>query len=316
MKRQLTFALLAAVLSLPAHAGFLDDILPKHEKFDPNAPQPNVDLRSALESNKFFLEQAHLILATPKGNAEAHKQMLLMAQNGYSDALVFLGYLNDNGLGGLPVNYNYAAQYFKEAAARGNLLGFHNLGAMFLLGRGMAAQPGVGLKLLDKPLKKGVKHTALLIALFQESQKKYGDSARLFMGVADDKRHPLATSKHAHYLLRGIGGQQSLKGAFTMMNKAAELWDPDAQWGLVEMYSNGIGTVQNSIEAMKWAYVLQKNPNAIKYHPKVASRSVSISTEDQEIARQSAELWVSTHQNVPAPIDYAKSIWLGDLRDF
>ena len=61
-----------------------------------------------------------------------------MAQQGYMDAIIFIGYLYDNGEGGVAKNSRLAAQFWYVAAKKGEALACYNLGILYWQGRGVA----------------------------------------------------------------------------------------------------------------------------------------------------------------------------------
>lgn len=249
--------------------------------------------------------------ATPASRDSATDRMYQMAREGYADAINFVGYMLDNGVGVRrdPAN---AAVYFREAAARGNRYALHNLGLSFLVGRGVPQNSDTGLKLLQEAAKYRIPESSIVMAMYFETRKEWN---RAFMGYEAAKGfvdHPIAKNRLGVLMVRGFQGvQQNIKEGRTLIEDAANVWWPEAQYTLAVMAQEGIGGKPDAWGAGYWFTILSQNPNAkgTQYERMAGARnSIGLSEQAWKEIDGSSKQWIAAHQRVSEVRDYWLSV--------
>ncbi|MEL7050127.1 MAG: sel1 repeat family protein [Pseudomonadota bacterium] len=89
-------------------------------------------------------------------NETARRIFQVYAERGNTQAMTWMSWLEDNGLGG-PENPEAAAEWDRRAMAAGDHIGTYNYGLDLLRGRGVARDEVVGRQMIDKAAAMGDK---------------------------------------------------------------------------------------------------------------------------------------------------------------
>lgn len=231
-----------------------------------HAEGPSLDwLKAETKATQYanaYRTQAGLILSRSGPERDkAIDAMYQLARSGYADALNFIGYLLDNGIG-VRQDSRTAARYFNEAMNRGNRYAGHNLGVMYLLGRGIPQDVNTGLRLLADATKFRIPESSIVIGMFYEAKKEWGKAAQSYEGAKGYIDHPIAKTRLGVLMVRGLGMQQNIKEGRLLIEESAKMWWPESQWTLAQMAQLGIGGKPDMWQAAWWATILQANPLA------------------------------------------------------
>ncbi len=131
---------------------------------------------------------------------------------------------------------------------------------------------------------------------------------------ANSQKHPTIAARRAILLLKSQGASTTDQ-VFPVLLQAAEQWDALAQYHLARFYASGIGNADNTnnpVEAAYWLQILKNNPYGKPYWKQISTtrQTFNISDQDIEQAQSSAAEWVKTHQTIPVPFDYTKTLYL------
>lgn len=154
---------------------------------------------------------------------------------------------------GVPRSFPAAAQMFRRAAEKGNLAR-----AQYALG--LLFQRGLGVP----------KNEVEAVLWWQKAADQNFSAAITYVGIA---------------LLEGKGIQRDEEAARKMLERAAELDEPNAQYTLCRVYERGIGTKKDQVLAMKWCILAaeQAHPQATQ---KVEEFSTAMPRDQQERATE------------------------------
>lgn len=112
-------------------------------------------LRKAARGETSMTTCASGYLMTKSGrHAEARQLFERCVADGYTGAMTWMSYLEDNGFGG-PENPDAAAEYDRMAAERGDPVGMFNYGIDMMRGRGTALDVEAGRRLIDRAAELG-----------------------------------------------------------------------------------------------------------------------------------------------------------------
>ena len=152
----------------------------------------------------------------PQDYKQAHYWFLKAADKGEPWAMCALGLMYING-NGVPQDYKQAYYWYLKAADKGNAVAMYDLGVMLQNGKGTKEN-------LDKAIYWFNKSLSLTP----------GDPSILeHLGTTYEK-------------------QQNYRVAFNYYLKSAKLGDPYSQMSIGYFYHNGLGTIQDNIEAYAW----------------------------------------------------------------
>ncbi|HMU31587.1 MAG TPA: tetratricopeptide repeat protein [Nitrospira sp.] len=238
-----------------------------------------------------------------------------MAQHGFIDAINFLGYLYDNGEGGVAKNPRLAAKFWYTAAKQGDALALHNLGLLYWQGRGLPKQEATARQLLGMASDRFITRSDIVLGLIAESHNDATNAIHYF-AEASAQKHPNIAARQAMLLLKAQG-PSAADQAFSMLLQAAEQGDPLAQFNLARFYGAGLGNTGNQtnpVEASYWLNILQSNPFGKPYWNLIPTslRTYNITDLEFSHAKSSADEWIKQHPTLPVPTDYAKSIYIAD----
>lgn len=239
--------------------------------------------------------------------------MYSLSTQGYADAINFVGYLLDNGIG-VNRDSSKAAIYFQEAAKRGSRIASHNLGVLTLTGRGIASNQEAAMKLLKQAITFRVPEASIVTGLYYESQKEYGRAAMSYGEATGVNNHPIAKARLGILLVKGLGVQQNIREGRLLLEQAANVWWPEAQWTLAEMSKFGIGGKPNLWDAGYWLTILSKNPflgRVDANYANLARNSIGglgLNEQAWKEINGSVGQWVPAHNRYPSQFDYWQSV--------
>ena len=141
------------------------------------------------------------------------------AEAGDPVAQTAMGFLCEEGWGGVPQSYSEAAKWYKKASAQGSAEAQLSLGYLYIQGKGVAKNDAEAFKLFKQAALQGV------------------DKAQYNVGLC---------------YKGGDGVEKNTKEAFNWFLKAAQKGLPDAQFEVAIAYLMGNGVAENETEGWKW----------------------------------------------------------------
>lgn len=271
-----------------------------------------ISLREKVERSKSEVEQMSILkkAVVESNDAAALHKMKNLAERHNLSAMVFMGCVYDQGLGGVKQDSYRGAQYFHAAAKLGENLSLHNLGLIFLQGRGVKANEQVALNYLQLASRSHVKHSNIVLGRHYEQKKDYYNARNFYSLSSGYRTHDEATFKMGIYVFRGISGERKPREGLLLLERASETWHPQAMMALIEIYANGLLGSPNPAEATKWLEILARNPRP--YDKRLAAsifpRNTLNEFEMHEIMK-SVQIWLNAHPIPTAITDYNKTIW-------
>ena len=144
-------ALCLALSALPALAEGTEE-----GTLNPEELSLNRALRDALEGETSMTTCASGYLMTKSGQHEMARRLFeACVEDGYTGAMTWMSYLEDNGFGA-PENPDAAAEYDRRAAAAGDPVGMFNYGLDQMRGRGTRQDEAAGRALVDRAADMGL----------------------------------------------------------------------------------------------------------------------------------------------------------------
>lgn len=130
--------------------------------------------------------------------------------------------------------------------------------------------------------------------------RNYVAAARWYEAAAR-RKDPVAVGKMGEFLLYGLGRQANARDAKIYLERAADMWNADAQYLLGEVFAKGDITQVNRTEAGKWYFIAASH----SYDHKRRSLGfvTGLTAQELDSAQRMADLWISAHPRV-LPIDY------------
>lgn len=233
-----------------------------------------------------------------------------------------------------------AIVYLEDQVQQNNPYAYFYLGVAFELGRGVAKNPDTALLyyraaadkvkeaafnaarmlyLSDRPddalgflvvaaggeKTDGIERAMVLLGrIYEKGETSYGRNyiaAARWYEAAARRKDPLAVGKMGEFLLYGLGRPINIRDAKIYLERAADMWNADAQYLLGEIFAKGLVTPVNRTEAGKWFFI------AASHSPdhKRRGQSYLVGLNEMEIdsAKRMADLWVSAHPKTPM-VDY------------
>lgn len=270
-------------------------------------------LRAKIERGRVAADRMRELQAAvvERKDAKAYAEIEAMAGKGNPSALVFLGCLNDQGLGGRERDSYRAAQYFDTAARRGDAIGLYDLALLYLHGRGLKRDEALANRLLQIAARANSKHASVVLGMLAEQRKDWSAAARWYREASGHPKHDLATLKIGLFQFRGQGMTRDPVSGLVLIRKAADTWNPDALLALAEIYANGLGHLTpNPQEAAKWLAILGGGPRA--YNRSLGDTiggQLGLSDVDREAANRSAKIWIDAHPKPERATVYSVTIW-------
>jgi localization factor PodJL len=186
------------------------------------------------------------------------------------------------------------ARGLKEAARKGDVNAFVEIGARFAEGRGGAGVDGKqAIKWFERAADMGsVPARYRLGAMYREGrgvERNAKVAFAHFQGAAE-LGNARAMHNTAVLLAEGVNGAPDYAGAYEWFKKAAEFGIRDSQYNLAILHARGLGAPQDLVSAYAWfaAAAQQGDEDAGKKRDEVGARLSADSLKD---ARKAASIW-------------------------
>jgi len=147
-------------------------------ELNPEEMSLNEVLRKAERGETSITTCASGYLMTKAGrHAEARRLFKSCIDDGYTGAMSWMSYMEDNGFGA-PMNPDAAAEYDKMAADAGDPVGMFNYGLDLMRGRGTVQDMQEGRRLVDQAAEMGFKDARRLQAADYDLEEVTPDADR------------------------------------------------------------------------------------------------------------------------------------------
>ncbi|WP_194095043.1 tetratricopeptide repeat protein [Marivivens aquimaris] len=146
--------ILSAVLAAFVSAGYAEEN-DEQGTLNPDEMSLSRQLRNAQEGETSMTICASGYLMTKSGQHEMARELFLRCvEDGYTGAMTWMSYLEDNGFGA-PMDPDRAAEYDRMAAEAGDPIGMFNYGLDMMRGRGAPLDEEAGRALVDQAAELG-----------------------------------------------------------------------------------------------------------------------------------------------------------------
>ena len=201
---------------------------------------------------KTFSEKA--VAAYKEKNYYLLYTFLSKADQNNAEIQFLLGQCFYSGLGGCKVDFKEAERWYQKAAAQRNADAMHQLGILYLTGRGGRQSTSDGVQLLAGAADLGntdsQRELAFLYLTGRGVKKNKAAACKLFLKAASQNDR-ISQREAAMILLTGADGIKADPGiAVKLLEKAVEQEDPDAQLVLGRFYLEGKHVKQNLRKAI------------------------------------------------------------------
>jgi uncharacterized protein len=219
------------------------------------------------------MSQAHLgglyVTGTgvPVDYAEAAKWLRKAADQGNAGAQNAVGWLYENGYGGVEKDPANAVQWYRKSADQSNATGEANLGRMIFRGLGAPKDRSVAIGLWEKASGQGEYMADFLLGIVYES---------------------------------GDGAPRDYSKAATWYQRAADRGYAPAQNRLGVLYLNGLGVPHDLVEAHKWFNLSSAKGEATAAQNRDHAASL-MNPEQIQDAQKRAKAWQPPDPNAPLP---------------
>jgi len=186
---------------------------------------------------------------------EALKWIIRAASLGSADANRYMGMIFYNGLGGIPRDYERAAELYQIAAEKGNSLAAYELGLMYRDGRGVPQNYAEAFRLFRRAANQLLVESEFRVGYaYQagEGVQKDDVKAAIWYRKAAERGYAMAQNNLGTLYATGQGVEQNHIEAAGWYRKAAEQGFDEAQltWGII--LAGGHGVEANPAEGIRW----------------------------------------------------------------
>lgn len=225
------------------------------------------------------------------------------AEQNNPHALFYLGLASELGRG-TPVNAQFALSCYRAAGDRLREAAF-NAGRLLYLSRKVDDAMNYLVVAAGAERADGiVKAMVVLGRIYERGESTLGRNyiaASRWYEAAARRKDPQAVGKMGEFLLYGIGRPANSRDAKIYLERAADMWNADAQYLLGVVFARGMVTPVNRTEASKWFMVAAMD--STDYRAKGEQYLAGLTEQERNSARRMADLWISAHPK-QAPIDY------------
>ena len=160
--------------------------------------------------------------------------------------------------------YAEAAKWYRTAADAGNAAAMCNVGLLYETGRGTAKDPAQAVEWYTKAAEKQYTPAIVNLASVYERQQDFG-KAFTYYKLAALANNAVAEVHLGHLYENGLGTDENTTEAVNWYRKAADLNNSEAMTDLGVLYSRGYGVQLDDAEALKWFQkaAALKNPAAM-----------------------------------------------------
>lgn len=195
------------------------------------------------------------VLAYNRGDfAMAYDEFLPLARNGDTASISALGALYIRGAG-VVANPPAALALFRRAAEKGHAEAIHNLGLVHLAGAGVAANPRRAAELFRRAARAGLAAAQYRLGLLYRDgigvAENHAEATRLITQAAEQGHLPAQLALGELYR-KGARQTGETERAAEWYRRAAENGDADAQYQLAELLRRGTGGRRDPLAASGW----------------------------------------------------------------
>ena len=202
-------------------------------------------------------------------------------------------------------------QALRAAAAAGDPLAAYEIGARYLEGRGVRADPAEAASWLERALAKGSMLAAYRLGNINEKGHgvtKNPSEAMRYYTIAAEGGNIKAMHNLAVMYAEGPDGKPDYRTAARWFRMAAERSVRDSQYNLGVLYARGLGVEQNLTESYRWFSLAsnQGDTDAGKKRDDVAKR---LDVQTLVAAKLAVQTWTATPADASANEVQLKPEW-------
>lgn len=169
--------------------------------------------------------------------------------------------------------------WYKKAADAGNAHAQYVLATLYLMGKGVTAEPQTAAKWFNRAARIGKLADAQyalgkLYSLGRGVEKNDVEAVLLYQQAAS-QGHVLAITEVGLAFLHGRGVTKDVSRARRFLERAAEAGEINAQYTLGRIYERGIGVPKDEVIALKW-FILAAEQRHVLAAQKVESLSIGL----------------------------------------
>jgi TPR repeat protein len=234
------------------HAIILGDQSPhtNNNNNNNNTPEP-------LQNPSFELQSRSPTNSSSLASDKHIAETMMNAKLGDKDAQVALGKMYEDGIKGMPQNYDAAMGWYMNAADQGNAAALNKVGNMYYHGRGVPPDYALASAFFRKAAEQGD----------VDGQRNLGHSYQYGHGVPQDYLNAmewyLKAANHgdgdaiaqlnlAFFYDKGYGVPRDALKAMTWYLKAANQGNPLAQYEVGALYELGTAVPKDQAKAIMW----------------------------------------------------------------
>lgn len=218
-------------------------------------------------------------------------------------AAFYMGVATDLGRG-TTKNQQVALDYYRAAAGKIREAAFNAGRLLYLMNRideatkyFVVAAGGDKADGIDRAM-------VMLGRIYEKGESAVGRNyiaAARWYEAAARRKDPVAVGKMGEFLLYGLGRQANARDAKIYLERAADMWNADAQYLLGEVFAKGYITQVNRTEAGKWYFIAASH--SLDHKQRSSGFVSGLTAQELDSAQRMAELWISAHPR-GLPIDY------------
>ena len=148
-------------------------------------------------------------------------------------------------------DHKVALTEFQRLAEAGDVDAQSRLAEMYVTGRGAPEDQALAIKWFTAAAEQGDVPAQVNLGLLLAQDAQYEAAAKWF-GLASARGDGAAMNNMAAFYMRGLGVPQDIPKAFVILEKVAELGDPNDQLQLGMMYLQGMGGAPDMENGLKW----------------------------------------------------------------
>ena len=173
-------------------------------------------------------------------------------------------------------DHKTALTEFKRLAEAGDVDAQSQIAEMYFTGRGAPEDQALAVKWFTAAAEQGDVASQVNLGLLQAQNSEYEAAAKWF-ALASKQDDGAAMNNMAAFYMRGLGVPQDIPKAFAILEKVAELGDPNDQLQLGMMYLQGMGGGPDMENGLKWL-----NRSAQQGHADAQMRLATVLSENED----------------------------------
>lgn len=234
---------------------------------------------------------------------EALSYLQEQAQENNALALFYLGVATETG-NGVAKDSRAAFDLYRNAADRIKEAAF-NAARLLYLGKRVDDAMSYFVVAAGADRADGIEKAMIMLGrIYERGESSYGRNyiaAARWYEAAARRKDPYAIGKMGEFLLHGFGRTANKRDARIYIERAADMWNADAQFLMGEIFAKGMIGPVNRTEAGKWFFVTTSQSSA--HNSRSAEYLAALTDQELASARRMADLWISAHPKAP-PVDY------------